>query len=49
MLFTAFPHALHAGGSLLFLASSPSNEAIHLPSHSIEKEIQLSRHQLRCS
>jgi hypothetical protein len=36
MLCTTFPHELHAGGSLSFLASSPCSEAIHLPSRSIE-------------
>jgi hypothetical protein len=32
MLSAAFPHVLHAGCSLLFIASSPCDEAIYLPS-----------------
>jgi hypothetical protein len=48
-LSMTFPHELHAGGSLLFLASSPRNEAIHLPSRSIEMEIKLTRHQMQCT
>jgi len=31
------------------VASSPRNEAIHLPSRSIEMEIKLTRHQLHCT
>src|SRR5580692_5653956 len=41
MLSTTFPHELHAGGSLLFLVSSPCNEAIHLPSRSMEMKNQI--------
>jgi hypothetical protein len=40
-LSTTFPRELHAGGSLLFIASSPCNGAIHLPSTLIEVEIKL--------
>src|SRR5882724_8393546 len=45
MRSTTFPHELHAGGSPLFIASSPWNEAIHVPSRSIEMEIRFTRHQ----
>jgi hypothetical protein len=45
MRSTTFPYELHAGSSLLFIASSPRNEAIHLQSRSIEMEIRLIRHQ----
>ena len=34
--------------SRLFLASSQCNQAIHLPSRSIEMKIGFARHQLRC-
>ena len=35
-----FPHELHAGSSLLYIASSPRKEAIHLQLRSIEIEIK---------
>jgi hypothetical protein len=41
MRSTTFPHELHAGSSLMFIASSPRNEAIHLQSRSIEMKIKI--------
>jgi len=49
MRSTAFPHELHAGGSLLFIASSPGNEAIRLQSRSIEWKSDFLALQLRCT